>query len=292
MSAGAPEAPRKRVAIVIGSGSVKCAAAIGVKRALERERIEVDLLVGCSAGAIFAALLAAGMDAQTCAELTRRVWTRQLTSQRNTRSLLSAVFPRWFGFNSEFGFRDDALIVQRLREVFGGMTFEGMRTPLFITATDFETGDQTVFSAGSLPDAIRASISIPFVFKPWRIDGRLYIDGFMSDPMPVGVAIREGAGVILAIGFESPFQRRINSPARFAFQLSSIMTNNLFKSAFAFHQLAHHDEVIPIVPQFEKRVGLFDTDKIGYVIEEGEKAVEEQLPYLRRLLRIPSPIGT
>ena len=68
------------------------------------------------------------------------------------------------------------------------------------------------------------------------------------------------------------------------------MTNNLFKSAFAFHQLAHHDEVIPIVPQFDQHVGLFETAKLAYVIEEGEKAAEEQIPYLRRLLDLgPGP---
>lgn len=287
----APAPARKRVAMVIGSGSVKCAAAIGVQKALAREGIGIDLVVGCSAGSIFATLIAAGFDAEGAAELTKRLWTREITSRRNTRGLLSALMPGWFKFSPEFGMRDDRLILQRLRDAFGTMRFESMQIPLFITATDFATGEQVVLSRGSLPDAIRASIAIPFIFKPWRIDGRLCIDGFLSDPLPVGVAIKEGAGVILAVGFESPYQRRISSPARFAFQLSSIMTNNLFKSAFAFHQLAHHDEVIPIVPQFDKHVGLFETAKIGYVIEEGERAAAEQIPYLRRLLGITTPPG-
>ena len=181
------------------------------------------------------------------------------------------------------GTRDDRLIRERLRDAFGETRIESMPIPLFITATDFATGEQVVFAKARLADAVRASIAIPFIFKPWRVDGRLCIDGFLSDPMPVGVAIKEGAGVILSLGFESPNQRRVNSPARFAFQLSSIMTNNLLKSMFAFHQLAHHDEVIPIMPQFDKDVGLFETAKIGYVIEEGERAAAEQLPYRRRL---------
>ena len=62
------------------------------------------------------------------------------------------------------------------------------------------------------------------------------------------------------------------------------MTNNLLRAAFAFHGLAHHGEVVPILPQFTERVGLFETRKIPYVIAEGERAAEEQLPYLRRLL--------
>ena len=280
-----PASPgRKRVAMVIGAGSVKCAAAIGVQKALAREGIGIDLFVGCSAGAIFASIMAAGMDPVQAAAMTQRLWTREITSKRNTRALLSALFPGLFGFSAEWGMRDDRLIMARLNEVFGDKRIEDLPVPLHITATDFANGEQVVFSKGPLKDAIRASIALPFIFKPWRAGGRLCIDGFLSDPMPVGVAMRENAGVILAVGFESPNQRNVNSPARFAFQLSSIMTNNLFKSAFAFHQLAHHDEVIPVVPQFTERVGLFDTAKIGYVIEEGERAAAEQIPYLRRLL--------
>jgi NTE family protein len=63
------------------------------------------------------------------------------------------------------------------------------------------------------------------------------------------------------------------------------MSNNLLRANFAFHNLAHHSEVIPIVPQFTQRIGLFDTDKIPYIIEEGERAADAQIPYLRRLLK-------
>jgi NTE family protein len=133
-------------------------------------------------------------------------------------------------------------------------------------------------------DAVRASIAIPYVFRPWRIGDRVFVDGFLSDPMPVGVAIREGADVIVTMGFESPYQTRVSSVLRFAFQLSSITSNNLLRANFAFHNLAHHNEIIPIIPQFRERLHLFDTDKIPYVIEEGERAAEQQVPYLRRLL--------
>ena len=92
----------KRVAMVIGSGSVKCAAAIGVQRALAREGIGIDLVVGCgSAGSIFASMIAAGFDAAKAGEMTRHLWTGDITSKRDNRSLLSALMPRWFGFNAE-----------------------------------------------------------------------------------------------------------------------------------------------------------------------------------------------
>jgi NTE family protein len=273
-----------RVAVVIGSGSVKCAAALGLLKVLDREGITIDLIVGCSGGSLYAAFIALGYSAASAEEVTRRLWTRELTKRRNYRSFLSAMLPQVFGFSEQFGLVDDALILARLREAYGDAGFEKARIPLYLTATDFHTGEQHVFSQGSIVDAIRASIAIPYVFRPWKIDGHLYVDGFLSDPMPVGVAIKHGANVIVTMGFESPYQPRATSVLRFAFQLSSIMSNNLLRANYAFHNLAHHTEILPIIPQFKERIQLFDTDKIPYVIEEGERAAEQQLPYLRRLL--------
>ncbi|MDM0033666.1 patatin-like phospholipase family protein [Variovorax sp. J22P271] len=282
--AGAPG--RKRIALVIGSGSVKCAAAIGIQSVLKREGFELDMVVGCSAGAMYAAVMAAGHDAEVAAGMTRRLWTKEVASKRNTRGLLQTLAPRWMGFDKgTYGLRDDRLIMQRLQTAFGDSRIEDLPTPLHITATDLANGEQVVLSSGRVVDALRASIALPFAFSPWTIGGKLLIDGFLSDPMPIGVAIRQGANVIVAAGFESPYQTSIHSAGRFAFQLSAIMSNNLFKSNYAFHSLAHHSEIIPIIPRFEQRVRLFDTDKIPYIIEAGERAAEEQLPYLRELMQ-------
>lgn len=276
---------RKRVALVIGSGSVKCAAAIGIQKALTRAGIGLDMVVGCSGGAIYGAVIAAGHDADAAAEMTSRLWTREVASKRNRRALLSILAPRWFGFRAEtFGMRDDTLIMRRLREAFGTTKIEDMPIPLHVTATDFSNGEQVTLSSGSVVDAVRASIAMPFAFAPLRLDGKLLTDGYLSDPMPVGVAVRQGADVIIAAGFEAQNQTSISSASRFAFQLNTIMSNNLLKSNFAFHSLAHHGEVIAIIPEFKEHVRLFDTSKIPYVIEVGERAAEAQLPYLRELL--------
>jgi NTE family protein len=62
------------------------------------------------------------------------------------------------------------------------------------------------------------------------------------------------------------------------------MTNNLLHANFAFHNAVHHAEIISIFPEFERPIRLFDTDQIPYVIEQGEKAMMEQLDYVKRLL--------
>lgn len=277
-------APQRRVALVIGSGSVKCAAALGLWRVLQREGIGLDLVVGCSGGSLYAAATAFGYPVEQATDLSLRLFTREATGVRDRRALLRAAFPRLFGFDERFGMRSDRRVMTGLREAFGERTFADAAIPLYVAATDFRTGEQAVLSQGSVVDAIRASIAIPFVFAPHPVDGRLLVDGFLSDPLPVGVAIRHGANVIVAMGFESPYQSRVSSVGRFAFQMSSIMTNNLLRASFAFHGMAHHAEVIPVIPQFRERIRLFDTGRIPYIVEEGERAMEEQMPYLRRLL--------
>jgi NTE family protein len=112
----------------------------------------------------------------------------------------------------------------------------------------------------------------------------MLIDGAASNPLPVDVPIREGADIILALGFESPLPSRIRSVSRYAFYINSLMTNNLLQANFAFHNAAHHAEIISIFPEFERSIRLFDTDQIPYVIEQGEKAMLAQLDYVKRLL--------
>ncbi len=273
-----------RVALVIGSGSVKCAAALGLMRVMARENIPVNMVVGCSGGSIYAALIALGWPVERAVETTLRMWTRDMTRKRNSRAILQIVFPKLFRFDESFGLIDDRLINRRLREGFESASFADAKIPLFVTATDFYNGDQVVLSEGSIADAVRASIAIPYIFPPYKVNGRFLIDGYQSDPLPIGVAIKEGADIIIAMGFESPYQEQVTSLMRYNFQISSMTSNNLLKANYSFHNLAHHSEIVPILPEFQYRIKLFDTDKLSYVIEEGERAAEKQLPYIKKML--------
>ena len=285
MNPPAQNAKAPAVSLVIRSGSVKCAAAIGVVSALAEVGIGIERVVGCSAGAIFASLVALGYGSDEARDATTRLWTKDLTSARNTMGLLRVIAPRLFGFRADnFSLRDDTPIDSRLRGFFGDRKIEDAGIPLHITATDFSNGELVEIHRGSIADAIRASVSLPFAFRPVRHQGKLLVDGYLADPLPISVAMKHGARVIVAVGFESPYQEQVRSAGRFAFQLSAIMSNNLLKSRFAFHSIAHHSEMITIIPEFTQRIRLFDTAKVPYIIEEGEKAAREQLPYLRELL--------
>jgi NTE family protein len=280
---------RKRVALVIGAGSVKCAAALGLWKVLRREGIDVDMLVGCSGGSIYAACMALGYDADETEAMTLALWNRDVTKRRDYGSMLGAFLPKLFRFRGHVGMVHDAPLNAALRTGFGERRFADVVRPLYVVATELATGHQATLSDGSIVDAVRASIAIPYIWAPWEVDGRLMLDGCLSDPLPVDVAIKEGADVILAMGFESPYPRRIRSATSYAFHVNSIYTNNLFRANYSFHNLAHHAEILPIVPEFGEPVNLFDTHKFAHVIACGARAAEEQLPYLRQLLALPAP---
>lgn len=275
---------KKKIALVIGAGSVKCAAALGMWKVLESEGIQFDMIVGCSGGSIYAAAMAMGFSLQEATDSTRRMWTRSITEKRDWRSLAGMVLPGLFGFSNRFGMMSDQPMLRTFRAVFGERSFDEARIPLYVAATDFETGETVALHEGRIVDALRSSVAIPFIWSAWPHSGRLLIDGAASDPLPVDIAIREGADIILALGFETPLPGRVRSISRYAFYINSLMANNLLNSNFAFHNAVHHAEIIGIFPDFGGPIRLFDTDQIPHVIECGEAAMRQQLGYVKRLL--------
>jgi NTE family protein len=146
------------------------------------------------------------------------------------------------------------------------------------------TGEKVTLSDGNVFDAIRASVAIPIIFPPWEVDGRLLIDGAASDPLPIDVAIQDGADIIIAMGFTLDYRSRFRSMTAVQEQLNSIYINNILNSTYAFHNLAHHAEIFPVIPEFDEPVSMFDVGKISDVIERGDQAACVQLPHIKRLL--------
>jgi NTE family protein len=273
---------QNRLSVVIGSGGVLCAAALGLSKALRREGLTPGLAVGCSGGSIYAATIALGIEPEEAQQLTLSLFTSDVFEgyTSNLKSALSGETR----FTEMSSLIDDQAMYGRLKAVFGEKTFADTVLPLYIVATELYTGERVVLSSGSLLDAIRASIAIPMIFSPWKVDGRLLVDGAVCDPLPIDVAIQQGSDLIAAVGFEMPTRKRMNSYTAVTTHFNSLYMNNILKSTFAFYNLAHHAEIIPILPDFEKPVGTFDTGQIPYIIERGEKTAEQHIPYIRQLV--------
>jgi NTE family protein len=274
-----PSAPK--FALVLGSGGVRSIVALGLFEVLQQEGLQPDLIVGCSAGAMFGSLMACGHSAHEAVSIAARLWSPEVTRQRRLRAIPQMLMPKLCGFNEEFGLRDDSLVMQRLHQAFGETRIEELSTKLRVVATDTATGHCVSLSQGSLVQALRASIALPFLFPPVTIDGRRLMDGFVSNPLPVSVA--SDAAAVVALGFEAPMPKRIDGPSRMLGQVTSAMTNNLMHANLNAAR-ASGMNLISIIPTMERRVGLFDTEAMPYLVDLGRRVAMENLDQIRSQL--------
>ncbi len=272
---------RPQFALVIGSGGVRSVAALGVAEVLWQEGLRPDLIVGCSAGALFGALLAMGLAPGEAVRLATDLWTAELTHQRRAGAVLKLLLPGWFGFSADFSLREDAPIVRRLQAAFGDRRIENLPLPLRVAATDAATGATVVLSRGPLVDALRASIALPFMLPPCHVDGRRLIDGFVSDPLPVAAA--DDAAAVLALGFRAQLPSRIDGPSRLLAQFTSAMTNNLMDARLAAARGAG-GRLLALMPGLDRRVGLFETSAMPALVAAGQAHARQHLAALQELL--------
>ncbi|HRQ24532.1 MAG TPA: patatin-like phospholipase family protein [Anaerolineales bacterium] len=274
--------PGKRISLVIGSGGIKCAAAIGLWKVLLEEGIQLDSVVGCSGGSMYGALIANNSDAGQMVEWSKVLWTKDVM-QGYTENL-KASKDGSLRFNERSGLVDDSFMNGNLQKVYGGLKFSDLRLPFKVVATQLLSGEKVTLSEGSVFDAIRASLAIPIIFPPWEVNGQLLIDGAASDPLPIDVAIQDGADIIIAMGFPLDYRSRFRSMTAVQEQLNSIYMNNILTSTYAFYNLAHHAEIFPVIPEFDGSVSMFDVEKIPDVVARGEEAARRQMPHIKRLL--------
>ena len=280
---------KPRLAIVIGSGGLKCAAAIGVMQVLEQANISVDMVVGCSGGSVFGAAIALGYSSEKMAETRAQAWTSDITKKLDFSSLSKIVLPGIFGFDDQIGVFDDTVMAGNIARAFGEeTTFADTKIPFYCVATDFHNGDAVVISEGNLAKAVRISSGIPIIFKPLELNGKLLIDGGLSNPLPVDVAIQEGADIIIAVGFETPLLPSVSSPGNFANQMFNILVNQLLYKKFASDNLMYHSEIIPIVPEFDFEIKISDVKSVPFIVEQGKREALKHIDYLKKMLASPT----
>lgn len=184
------------VGLVLGSGAAFGYAHVGVLKVLEEEKIEIDMISASSMGAVIGCLWAAGLSAARLVEILKTLDNR-------------TTFFRLFGFSDlsmvHRGFFKGEQVVRFLREHLDELTFRDLQTPVKVVATDLASGSPIFFDEGMLLYAIRASISIPGIFRPYFYQGRFLIDGGIAEPLPVQILSRYGIKKIIAVNvLQSP----------------------------------------------------------------------------------------
>jgi NTE family protein len=275
-----------RLALVLGSGGVRSAAAIGIAETLARAGLRPHCVVGCSSGAIFGATVALGLSAEVSLHLATSLWSQELTQQRRWRAYAQLVAPRWAGFNADFSLRSADLIAQRLEKAFGHLRLEDfVRTPLRVTATEARTGASVTLTRGPLARAIQASIAVPFLFPSVEFEGRRLVDGVVSDPLPLAAA--SDADVVLALGFRGAMPRRVDRASRLVAQASTTLINNLYDARLEAAR-ARGQRLIELKLDLPPRIGLWDTAAMPQAYQAGQRAALAALPAIERaMLLVP-----
>ncbi|MEM9398936.1 MAG: patatin-like phospholipase family protein [Verrucomicrobiota bacterium] len=184
----AREISGNRLGLALSSGGAKGLAHIGVIQVLEENGIEIDLLAGSSMGAYIAALWGYGLSGQEMQPLAN-----ELESGWQKLGLLDPVFP------PRRGFIKGLAVKKRLQRTIGKVRFSEMARPVRIIGTRLDTLETVVFSRGDVAQAVHASVAVPGVCAPVKIDGVDYVDGGIADPMPVDILRNMGIEKVIAV---------------------------------------------------------------------------------------------
>ena len=208
---------RKKVGVVLSGGGAKGMAHIGVLKVLEKAGIPVDIVTGTSIGSIVGGLYAIGYNAHSLDSMVRtQDWTYVITDKEDMRnqSLLDRKKQNTYLFNTgmTFGKRDRSggglirgkNLAELFQKLFVGYTDsldfnKDLKIPFACVATNIMDNSEVVFHSGRLPQAIRASMSIPAAFSPVRLGDMVLVDGGLKNNFPVDVAREMGAEVIIGV---------------------------------------------------------------------------------------------
>ncbi|MCL9799260.1 patatin-like phospholipase family protein [Pseudomonas sp. rhizo66] len=223
----ASDAPRPKVGLVLSGGAARGLAHIGVLKALEEQGIKIDAIAGTSMGAVVGGLYASGYKIDELEKLALNIdWQAALSDAppREDVPFRRKQDDRDFLVKQKLSFRDDGslglplgviqgqnlalLLESLLAHTSDTRDFDKLPIPFRAVATDIANGEKVVFRKGHLPQVIRASMSIPAVFAPVELDGRLLVDGGMTDNIPLDVAREMGVDVAIVVDIGTPLRNR------------------------------------------------------------------------------------
>ena len=221
------EPPKPRIGLVLSGGAARGLAHIGVLKALEEQGIKIDAIAGTSMGAVIGGLYASGYKIDELEKLALDIDWQQALSDAPPRKdvpFRRKQDDRDFLVKQKLSFRDDgslglplgviqgqnlALLLESLLAHASDIRdFDKLPIPFRAVATDIVSGEKRVFRKGNLPQAIRASMSIPAVFAPVEVNGQLLVDGGMVDNIPLDVAREMGVDIAIVVDIGTPLRNR------------------------------------------------------------------------------------
>jgi NTE family protein len=270
-----------RIGITLGAGAARGWAHIGVLRALERAGIKPHIVCGTSIGAMIGALYADDRMDELESWVNALTWKKVL---------------RFFDVGFGGGLLKGARVIAFLHQHLGDKQIGDLARPFAAVATDLRTGHEVWLRDGLVTHAVRASIALPGLFKPWVQDGQWLVDGALVNPVPVSLCRAMGAQFVIAVDLSSPLvgppvakasakkaKERMPSMAEIVMDSINIMSNRITRS-----RLAGEPADVVIMPRLGQ-FGLLDYHHAAEAIAEGREATEVITPQIWRLLGRNAP---
>jgi len=254
---------RPRVGLALSGGAARCIGHIGVLEALESEGIAIDLVAGTSGGAMVAALYAMGVPVRQLKEMAFRL---------SWRGMVQPVFTKQGLISSKNLLR---FITRRI----GSVDFKDLKIPLAVVASDLKSGEKVVIRDGSVAQAVTASCSLPVIFSPVVIQGKVLVDGGMSSNLPV-LTLIENLGATWTIAVDVNDKELARTKLNNLFQIG-IHTVSLIGRKNSAVEKKYADATINVDAS---GISLLDLKKGHLMIRRGFAAAEKQIPYIKKSL--------
>ncbi|KAA0548046.1 patatin family protein [Bacillus sp. BGMRC 2118] len=250
-----------KIGLALGSGGARGFAHLGIIKVLRENHIPIDFIAGSSMGALVASFYAAGHPID-------RLYKLAIAFKR--KYYLDFTVPK-------MGFIAGNRVKELVKVFTHGKNIEDLEIPISIVATDIKNGEKVVFQTGPIADAVRASISIPGIFVPVKVNDRLLVDGGVSDRVPVSVVRDMGADLIIAVDVSHvKINEEITSIFDVILQSIDIMQDELVQH----REIASDIMIRPHVENFSSRA----FTNIDEIIKIGEEEAELVLPSIIKVM--------
>lgn len=256
--------PKQKIslALVLGGGGARGLAHLGAIHELEAAGIRPDLIVGCSAGSIVGAFYADDPRIERMEKILLKL-------KRGDMMDLS--------LSSRYGFVQGKSLQKFMKKNLSAQTFSALQIPLIVVATDLLSGETVEISHEQIAAAVSASCAVPGVFKPQLLKGRYLVDGGVTSPLPVAVAKKYGAQLVVAIDVS---ERLATAKPSHLLGVAKRGAEIAYRKLIE-HELAQAD--ISVQMEFDN-VGMFDDEHNDQLYEWGRLKAREKIPEIKKML--------
>ena len=285
----------KKIGLVLGGGAIRGIAHVGVLKVLQDINLPIHQVVGTSIGALIGALFCQYRDARVVEEVIRTALDSKnlrkfgveveyitMSTRGRKKHSLQETFRRlhlYYQAIKSYGVVEDKKMILAISDLLPDSLIEDLNPKFAAVATDLYSGEPVILNSGSLRAAVRASLSIPLIFPPVQLNGKLLVDGMVTSLVPVEEALKLGAEVVIAVDVREPIQMR-ETPLNAVEVMVRCERISAFQLAQQGLQKAH-----AVIRPFSAQAMSWGFDQGLDHIKKGEEATRKQMLNIMEVMK-------